>query len=76
MKKPIETKKWFSSAPKIFTLFLLFVFLRMPIIQSADAVFRYRNLTTENERHRQKTMQTHAECDGAVARVWVSFLFA
>ena len=29
----------------------------------------------ENEKHLQKTMKTLAECDGAVAQVWVSFFY-
>ena len=30
---------------------------------------------TENSKHLQKTMKTLAECDGAVAQVWVSFFY-
>jgi uncharacterized membrane protein len=30
---------------------------------------------SENVKHLQKTMQTLAECDGAVAQVWVSFFY-
>ena len=30
---------------------------------------------TENGKHLQKTMKTLAECDGAVAQVWVSFFY-
>jgi hypothetical protein len=38
-------------------------------------IINYEFGCTENGKHLQKTMKTLAECDGAVAQVWVSFFY-
>jgi hypothetical protein len=38
-------------------------------------IMNYEFGCTENGKHLQKTMKTLAECDGAVARVRVSFFY-
>ena len=47
----------------------------MPECELAIKVFGLQKCCAENGKHLQKTMQTLAECDGAVARVRVSFFY-
>ena len=43
-------------------------------VQKSDFCI-YSEWWIENGKHLQKTMKTLAECDGAVAQVWVSFFY-
>ena len=74
-KSKSNNENAFHPALKFYTLSFSFWFLRMPKRYYELRIINYECGCTENGKHLQKTMKTLAECDGAVAQVWVSFFY-
>ena len=74
-KTTSNNKNAFHPALKFYTLSFSFWFLRMPKRNYELRIVIYECGCCENGKHLQKTMKTLAECDGAVAQVWVSFFY-
>jgi hypothetical protein len=74
MKKPNQIIEMLFIRHWNFALFLIgFDFWGCLLVSLQSQCLVSRKISCENGKHLQKTMKTHAECDGAVAQVCVSF---
>lgn len=76
MKKPNQIIEMLFIRHWNFALFLIgFDFWGCLLVSLQSQCLVSRKISCENGKHLQKTMKTLAECDGAVAQVWVSFFY-